>query len=73
MRPLRRTEHDARVEIMPLIDVVFLLLTFFIFSAFIIMTVTFLFFCSNFRNSMRNVVQQIKTCDVLFLQKVGSV
>ncbi len=32
MRPLRRTEHDARVEIMPLIDVVFLLLTFFIYA-----------------------------------------
>ena len=32
MRPLRRTEHDTRVEIMPLIDVVFLLLTFFIYA-----------------------------------------
>jgi len=29
---LRRTEHDTRVEIMPLIDVVFLLLTFFIYA-----------------------------------------
>ena len=32
MRPLRRTEHDTRLEIMPLIDVVFLLLTFFIYA-----------------------------------------
>lgn len=32
MRPLRRTEHEARVEILPLIDVVFLLLTFFIYA-----------------------------------------
>ncbi len=32
MRSLRRTEHDTRVEIMPLIDVVFLLLTFFIYA-----------------------------------------
>ncbi len=32
MRPLRRTEHDTRIEMMPLIDVVFLLLTFFIYS-----------------------------------------
>lgn len=32
MRPIRRTEHDARIEIMPMIDVVFLLLTFFIYS-----------------------------------------
>lgn len=32
MRPLRRTEHDTRVEVMPLIDVVFLLLTFFIYA-----------------------------------------
>lgn len=32
MRPLRRTEHDTRIEIMPLIDVVFLLLTFFIYA-----------------------------------------
>ena len=32
MRPLRRTMHDTRVEIMPLIDVVFLLLTFFIYA-----------------------------------------
>jgi biopolymer transport protein ExbD len=32
MRPLRRSEHDTRVEIMPLIDVVFLLLTFFIYA-----------------------------------------
>ena len=32
MRPLRRTEHEARIEIMPLIDVVFLLLTFFIYA-----------------------------------------
>ena len=32
MRPLRRTEHETRVEMMPLIDVVFLLLTFFIYA-----------------------------------------
>ena len=32
MRPLRRTEHDTRIEVMPLIDVVFLLLTFFIYA-----------------------------------------
>ena len=32
MRPLRRTQHEARVEIMPLIDVIFLLLTFFIYA-----------------------------------------
>ncbi len=32
MRPLRRTEHDTRIEMMPLIDVVFLLLTFFIYA-----------------------------------------
>jgi biopolymer transport protein ExbD len=32
MRPLRRTDHDTRVEMMPLIDVVFLLLTFFIYA-----------------------------------------
>lgn len=31
MRPLRRNEYDARVEIMPLIDVIFLLLTFFLY------------------------------------------
>ncbi len=30
MRPIRRTEHETRVEMMPLIDVVFVLLTFFI-------------------------------------------
>ena len=32
MRPLRRTDHDTRVEMMPLIDVGFLLLTFFIYA-----------------------------------------
>ena len=32
MRALRRTEHEARIEMMPLIDVVFLLLTFFIYA-----------------------------------------
>lgn len=32
MRPIRRSEHEARVEMMPLIDVVFLLLTFFIYA-----------------------------------------
>ena len=32
MLTIRRTENDARVEIMPLIDVIFLLLTFFIYS-----------------------------------------
>lgn len=29
---IRRNDHEARIEILPLIDVVFLLLTFFIFS-----------------------------------------
>lgn len=32
MRSIRRSEHETRVEIMPLIDVVFLLLTFFIYA-----------------------------------------
>jgi biopolymer transport protein ExbD len=32
MRPLRRTEHETRIEMLPLIDVVFLLLTFFIYA-----------------------------------------
>ncbi len=32
MRPIRRSEHETRVEILPLIDVVFLLLTFFIYA-----------------------------------------
>jgi len=32
MRGLRRTEHEMRIEMMPLIDVIFLLLTFFIFA-----------------------------------------
>ncbi len=32
MRPVRRTQHETRVEIMPLIDVIFLLLTFFIYA-----------------------------------------
>ena len=32
MRPLRRTKHETRIEMMPLIDVVFLLLTFFIYA-----------------------------------------
>ncbi len=32
MLSIRRTQHDARVEIMPLIDVIFLLLTFFIYA-----------------------------------------
>ena len=32
MLTIRRTQNDARVEIMPLIDVIFLLLTFFIYS-----------------------------------------
>ncbi len=32
MRPIRRTEHDTRIEMMPLIDVIFLLLTFFIYA-----------------------------------------
>lgn len=32
MRPIRRTEHDTRIEMMPLIDIVFLLLTFFIYA-----------------------------------------
>ncbi len=32
MRSIRRSTHDVRVELMPLIDVVFLLLTFFIYA-----------------------------------------
>jgi biopolymer transport protein ExbD len=32
MRALRRSQHDFRIEIMPLIDVIFLLLTFFIYA-----------------------------------------
>lgn len=32
MLSLRRAQHEARVEIMPLIDVIFLLLTFFIYA-----------------------------------------
>lgn len=32
MISLRRTEHEARIEIMPMIDVIFLLLTFFIYA-----------------------------------------
>lgn len=32
MLNVRRVNHDARVEIMPLIDVIFLLLTFFIYA-----------------------------------------
>jgi len=32
MLTLRRTHHEARLEIMPLIDVIFLLLTFFIYA-----------------------------------------
>lgn len=32
MKSLRRIDHNPRVEMMPLIDVVFLLLTFFIYS-----------------------------------------
>jgi len=32
MLKLRRTEHESRIEIMPLIDVIFLLLTFFIYA-----------------------------------------
>ncbi len=32
MLTLRRPQHEARVEIMPLIDVIFLLLTFFIYA-----------------------------------------
>ena len=32
MLTIRRTENDARIEIMPMIDVIFLLLTFFIYS-----------------------------------------
>jgi len=35
MRPLRRSDTTPRVELMPLIDVVFLLLTFFIYSLII--------------------------------------
>ncbi len=37
MRPLRRSHHAVRVEMTPLIDVIFLLLTFFIYS--LVMTV----------------------------------
>ncbi len=32
MRPIRRSEYETRVEMMPLIDVIFLLLTFFIYA-----------------------------------------
>lgn len=32
MLTIRRSQHEARVEMMPLIDVVFLLLTFFIYA-----------------------------------------
>ena len=32
MQVIRRNDHEARIEILPLIDVVFLLLTFFIYS-----------------------------------------
>ena len=32
MLSLRRSEHEARIEILPLIDVIFLLLTFFIYA-----------------------------------------
>jgi biopolymer transport protein ExbD len=32
MLTLRRSQHEARIEIMPLIDVIFLLLTFFIYA-----------------------------------------
>ena len=32
MRALRRPQHETRIEIMPLIDVIFLLLTFFIYA-----------------------------------------
>ncbi len=32
MRPIRRTDYETRVEMMPLIDVVFLLLTFFVYA-----------------------------------------
>ena len=32
MRSLRRSHHETRIEIMPLIDVIFLLLTFFIYA-----------------------------------------
>ena len=32
MLTLRRSQHESRIEIMPLIDVVFLLLTFFIYA-----------------------------------------
>ena len=32
MRLIRRSDHETRVEMMPLIDVVFLLLTFFIYA-----------------------------------------
>ena len=32
MLTIRRTDHETRIEIMPLIDVIFLLLTFFIYA-----------------------------------------
>lgn len=32
MRSIRRTEYAARIELLPLIDVIFLLLTFFIYT-----------------------------------------
>ena len=32
MKPIRRPDYETRIEIMPLIDVIFLLLTFFIYA-----------------------------------------
>ena len=32
MKPIRRPQYETRIEIMPLIDVIFLLLTFFIYA-----------------------------------------
>lgn len=32
MKAIRRTDHEMRIEMMPLIDVIFLLLTFFIYA-----------------------------------------
>ena len=42
MRPIRRTDYDTRIEMMPLIDVIFLLLTFFIYAMVLMVRVEIL-------------------------------
>ncbi len=42
MRTIRRSDYDARIEIMPLIDVIFLLLTFFIYALVLMVRVDLL-------------------------------